>query len=260
MAEMLYVKGMVNSGQPMSFACDHKCHKAWGITHRPRRQLSENPDDFVYLADDEIPTFAPADPETYEGGDGKPAPEDTKPNKWCVRQCERGWISPRGYPDATPVLRDFVHPKPNIPRPPASKLEAAELDRWLAERVMGWTLWVSGESEPTMGLPIMCGHRGYGAWWVRAGTAETAGYDEDAWHPTATIAQAIEAADKAQADGRIEHYDVQSPCLPHLVQPRSAVYYRDTRSNIVRRQVDAATMAEAVCRALYGALTAPDHP
>ena len=40
--------------QPCKVACDEKCEKAWGINNRPRVQLSDDPDDYAFLSDDEL--------------------------------------------------------------------------------------------------------------------------------------------------------------------------------------------------------------
>lgn len=86
-------------GQKCTFSCDGKCNKAWGINNRPKIQLSDDDDDVVYLADGELPD-APEDPGTYEGGHAKPTQDEQKPNKWCVRECERGGLDrypPKDY-------------------------------------------------------------------------------------------------------------------------------------------------------------------
>lgn len=75
-------------GQSMRVMCDGKCEKAWGNVSRKKIKLSEDPDDFAFLADDEL-GIAPTDPHTYEGGVAKPASPEEFPNRWCVRQCER---------------------------------------------------------------------------------------------------------------------------------------------------------------------------
>lgn len=76
-------------GQKMKIVCDEKCEKAWGKNNRPRILLSEDGEDnFVLLADSEL-GIAPQDPGTYEGSDAKPTESWEKPNKWCVRECER---------------------------------------------------------------------------------------------------------------------------------------------------------------------------
>lgn len=75
-------------GQRMRVGCDRNCAKAWGINNRPKIEFSEDLDDYVFLADDELGD-APKDPGTYEGGQGKPSSPDDFPNKWCVRECER---------------------------------------------------------------------------------------------------------------------------------------------------------------------------
>jgi hypothetical protein len=108
------VKRLSFAGQAATHACDGRCDKAWGINSRPsapsrgERRHAADPDDYAFLADDELGT-APVNPGTYEGGDAKPVdakgPDDI--NKWCVRECERAWISSPGQPDAAPELPDF---------------------------------------------------------------------------------------------------------------------------------------------------------
>jgi len=97
-------------GQPATHACDGRCDKAWGIGNRPTTPPREGTtDDYAFLADDELGT-APIEGYGYEGGDCKPidakGPEDV--NKWCIRACERAWMSPPGQPDATPNLPDYT--------------------------------------------------------------------------------------------------------------------------------------------------------
>lgn len=111
----MIVKRLRFFGQAATHACDARCDKAWGINGRPSiparedRARSANPDDYAYLADDEL-GIAPADPGSYEGGHAKPrharSPDDV--NKWCMRECERAWKSPPGHPDAPPDLPDFT--------------------------------------------------------------------------------------------------------------------------------------------------------
>ena len=103
--------------------CDQKCNKAWGISQRPRVQLQDlgtDPDDFYFLADDEIAEDAPANPRTYEGSDAKPTayenPEEHLLNKWCVRECERFAMSAPGEWELPIVLPDMEHPEPNVKR------------------------------------------------------------------------------------------------------------------------------------------------
>lgn len=104
----MIVKRIIFFGQSATHACDGKCNKAWGRNGRPRVQISDHVDDYAHLADDELGE-APVDPGTYEGDHAKPAdargPDDI--NKWCVRECERAWMSPPGRPDATPELPDY---------------------------------------------------------------------------------------------------------------------------------------------------------
>ena len=82
-------------GQTAKVCCDGKCNKAWGISQRPKVQLSDDVDDYEFLADDELGN-APRFPGTIEGTDGKPASPKEFPNKWCVRECERCNMSQPG--------------------------------------------------------------------------------------------------------------------------------------------------------------------
>lgn len=82
---------------PCTLACDAQCTKAWGVSQRPREQLTADPDDFVWLADGEL-DLAPVDPGTYEGRDGKPVRNAERLNRWCARECERGIVVDRGAP------------------------------------------------------------------------------------------------------------------------------------------------------------------
>lgn len=81
-------KQITYCGEQRIVACDEKCNKAWGVNSRPKEQLSDDPDDYEFLSDDELPE-APVDPRTYEGGHAKPVDKIGIPNKWCVRECER---------------------------------------------------------------------------------------------------------------------------------------------------------------------------
>jgi hypothetical protein len=97
-------------GQPVTIACDGICSKAWGTNSRPRVQLSEDVDDFAFLADGELGD-APIDPRTYEGDCGKPeGPHDM--NTWCARECERSETEDRGQPIK---LHDFTQRLYNQP-------------------------------------------------------------------------------------------------------------------------------------------------
>lgn len=112
-------------GQPVTIACDGRCDKAWGVNGRPRKHLSGDPDepgigidehcrradDHVFLSDDALGE-APADPGTYEGGEGKPpGARSGGHNKWCARECERSALVPAGDPI---VLPDLTSPAPNM--------------------------------------------------------------------------------------------------------------------------------------------------
>jgi hypothetical protein len=97
--------------ETIQVACDRHCHKAWGSTTRPSIQLSDDEDDLVYLADDELGD-APADPGTYEAWDAKPSSPDHFPNRWCVRACERCAMVPVGQEI---VLQDWSVRQYNMP-------------------------------------------------------------------------------------------------------------------------------------------------
>ena len=104
----MIVKRLIFFGLPATHACDGKCDKAWGRNGRPHVQLSDDPDDYASLADGELGT-APTVTGVTEDGQNKPldakGPEDI--NKWCIRECERQWLSDPRYPDAPPELPDY---------------------------------------------------------------------------------------------------------------------------------------------------------
>lgn len=102
----MIARQIVYFSQPAVVICDAKCGKAWGIHGRPRVSLSDDPDDFAYLADNEVGE-APADPGTYEGGHAKPACPDERLNKWCVRACERCTMSSSGGAGQVIEATDF---------------------------------------------------------------------------------------------------------------------------------------------------------
>ena len=89
-------------GKQLNIACDGCCDKAFGINNRPKNQLSDDEDDYEWLADSEVGS-APIDPQTYEGGQAKPI--DKKHNKWCLRECERSETAE--FPNI-PKLTDFT--------------------------------------------------------------------------------------------------------------------------------------------------------
>lgn len=112
-------------GQLVKVGCDEKCNKAWGMNGRPRiyPEISETKifgigdssiypeenidvDDYGYCTDDELGE-APEDPQTYEGGEGKPTNKDEIGNKWCVRACERCVMSKMGQFDKPLEFPDF---------------------------------------------------------------------------------------------------------------------------------------------------------
>ena len=106
-------KQIVFFGHLAKVACDEKCNKAWGSNHRPKNQLSNNPDDFEWLSDNELGD-APVDPGTEEGSDRKPISDNQKGNRWCVRECERCAMSDIGDYDKPLSLPDFSKRITNI--------------------------------------------------------------------------------------------------------------------------------------------------
>lgn len=103
-------KQIIYFGQPVILTCDAMCWKAWGINNRPSVQLSDDPDDFEYLADDELGE-APTNPGTYEGQDAKPTKLAERLNKWCARECER---SKKVKPNEDYNLPSFIQRLKNI--------------------------------------------------------------------------------------------------------------------------------------------------
>lgn len=84
----MIAKSITFFGNKCILVCDGNCEKAWGISNRPKIQLSDDIDDYEYLSDGELET-APENPGTYEGECGKPTSPTEKLNKWCARECER---------------------------------------------------------------------------------------------------------------------------------------------------------------------------
>lgn len=113
-----------------------------------------------------------------------------------------------------------------------------ELDRWLAVNVM--RAEIAWSDSP---MPLMIRYEKDG----RPFCAD--------WAPSEVISQAIEAANKAQSDGKIAHYSLDSPTPPYLPEFRAAVYFHDQHGNVERRQVDAPNFELALSRALHGALS-----
>ena len=99
--------------QPAKIGCDEKCNKAWGSAGRPKIQLSDNEDDYVFLADGELGE-APVNPGTYEGEHAKPLTLAEAPNKWCARACERLSMSKPGESDQPLKLKDFSRRRYNF--------------------------------------------------------------------------------------------------------------------------------------------------
>lgn len=127
----MIARQIVYFGQPAVVICDANCGKAWGIHGRPKARLGEDPDDFAYLADNEVGE-APADPGTYEGGHAKPTHPDERLNKWCVRACERCTMSSSGGAGQVIEATDFSRRLFNQPwkhQAPTPALNREEADR-----------------------------------------------------------------------------------------------------------------------------------
>jgi hypothetical protein len=98
-------------GKKRIVACDNKCHKAWGINERPKKQLDNNdPDDYYFLPDQKL-GIAPSISKYEECDKNKPVKDEL--NKWCVRQCERSKIFNLNEEIKLP---DFSKPYYNISR------------------------------------------------------------------------------------------------------------------------------------------------
>lgn len=115
-------RSIVAYGQRLTLACDGRCDKAWGSSSRPRKMFSDDPDDYVFEADQDLGE-APIDPGTTEGFQGKPSgvslTDAALMNKWCFRECERSGEAPEGEAVKLP---DMSSPAPNMPhrRAPAA--------------------------------------------------------------------------------------------------------------------------------------------
>jgi hypothetical protein len=110
----MLIKAITWFGKPAVIVCDGECSQAWGINHRPRVQLSDDPDDYEFLADGELGE-APRNSGTYEGQHGKPSDysDPDRQNKWCCRECERSAIV---EPAGVVVLPDYGKRVRNMPR------------------------------------------------------------------------------------------------------------------------------------------------
>jgi len=118
-----------------------------------------------------------------------------------------------------------------------SEMTPAALDRWLAEHVMGWTwrqiipVYAEGYVPPQ---PF--------AWHNAEGyVCALDGF----FVPTANIAQAIECAEKARADGRIVDWNVHFDW---------AFIYPTNLLAIVEKCAQGEIRALSLCRALHAAL------
>lgn len=115
---MMLTKMIQWFGKQCTLACDGRCDKAWGASGRPEHSFSDEPDDYVYLADDVLGT-APGPGNTVgisEGSDIKPSAmpltDAQRMNKWCARECERSIIAESGEELRLPDMR---RPTPNMP-------------------------------------------------------------------------------------------------------------------------------------------------
>jgi hypothetical protein len=101
-------------GQQCILSCDAKCEKAWGNNNRPRVTISDDDDDYAYLADGEL-TAAPDGLALgiYEGGDPKPDGKYHKRlNRWCCRECERHVLAAPGEDYELPDFSQRLYNKP----------------------------------------------------------------------------------------------------------------------------------------------------
>ncbi len=91
-------------GQPCALACDARCEKAWGLSRRPQILVSEDPVEWAFRSDLELPT-APAHPGTTVGSEVKPRGPGERLNRWCAEECERSLMLRVG--DELAQLPDF---------------------------------------------------------------------------------------------------------------------------------------------------------
>ena len=117
-----------------------------------------------------------------------------------------------------------------------SEMTPAELDRWLAEHVMGWD-WrqiVPVYSEGYVPRQPFAWHNADGYVCALDGF----------FAPTSNIAQAIEAAEKARADGRIRRWRLYSDHLGGADVDANGACHESWRMGL----------AHALCHALHAAL------
>ncbi len=107
----MIAKPIIFFGNSLVLICDARCKKAWGNSSRPKIQLSDDPDDVEWVADDEFAT-APENPGTYEGNDAKPCVKSERLNRWCARECERSEMVKAGEDFQLP---DWSKRRRNIP-------------------------------------------------------------------------------------------------------------------------------------------------
>ena len=106
-----------------------------------------------------------------------------------------------------------------------------ELDRWLAEKVMGYDDVAGSSWNAPAGVvrkPIM----------------------PSSWRPTTNIAQAIEAAEKARTKGRIGDWVLLSPAWNSISRPMAEITLDG--GFFFSRDADAYSLA--LCRAIHEAL------
>jgi hypothetical protein len=71
--ETLLTASILYSGKRCLAVCDRKFNKGWGFNaDRPQWRDPPEPDDVIWFADGEA-GIAPANPGSYEGGQGKPS-------------------------------------------------------------------------------------------------------------------------------------------------------------------------------------------
>lgn len=112
--KLKYVRLIKSFSQWVWIGCDGNCSKAFGISERPRVFLSDDPDDFCYLPDQEIDQIVPDFQWQSELDNPTRWPIHPKLCKWCVRECERStetdWYSPHKL-----FVWDFSKPFCNMP-------------------------------------------------------------------------------------------------------------------------------------------------
>lgn len=124
---------------PVTVTCDGRCDKAWGMNGRPTKYFGDaekEPDDYVYLPDDELGK-APF-PGTAEGGHMRPSNAPVTDgqimNKWCARECERSRVQRQGTLLTIPNMKA---PVPNLHKRHPRRKQLDKIQQVIADHAAG---------------------------------------------------------------------------------------------------------------------------